>query len=174
MYPILLLGIIGAGGRFSGANPAYTSAELKHHLQITDARFLITDIQLAQKVSTTLGKSRIPESSVFLLSDTDDLHPPFTRTVSELLDHDERDWVDIATVEEAKSTTAVLLSTSGTTGLPKAAMISHYSLVTLNRLLNDTKQKPYEVSYLSISRWRSQKRGTLSAPSSPKIVSSRL
>lgn len=154
MYTMLFLGIIGAGGRFTGSNPGYTHSELRHHMQSTRARFLITEYELLP-VFAQVGEYGVPASRVFVL-DTDSNRLPTSRfvpkfscsSIQELLNHGERDWVRFSSQEEAKNTTAALLSTSGTTGLPKAAMISHHSLVMQNIMLEDGKEKPYKVSRL--------------------------
>lgn len=63
-----------------------------------------------------------------------------------LQEHGETDWHAFDDEIEAKSTMAALMSTSGTTGLPKAAALSHFSLVAQNLMSYDSKHKPYEVS----------------------------
>lgn len=66
-----------------------------------------------------------------------------------LLDHDEEDWIAFDDEETAKSTVAAMLTTSGTTGLPKAAEISHHALVAQSQLINmDTEHKPYQIRRL--------------------------
>ena len=148
---MLFLGIIGAGGRFTGSNPGYTHSELRHHMQSTRARFLITEYELLPLVAQ-VGEYGVSASKVFAL-DTDSRRlprphnvPKFScSSIQELLSHGERDWVRFSSEEEAKNTTAALLSTSGTTGLPKAAMISHHSFVMQSIMLEDSKEKPYKV-----------------------------
>lgn len=146
MYTMLFLGIIGAGGRFTGSNPGYTQSELRHHLQSTRARFVVTEYELLP-VLVQVGECGVPASNVFAL----ETHSHFAtglyycNSIRELLIHGERDWVRFSSEEEAKNTTAALLSTSGTTGLPKAAMISHHSFVTQSIMLEDSKEKPYKV-----------------------------
>lgn len=152
MYTMLFLGIIGAGGRFTGSNPGYTQSELRHHMQSTRARFLITEYEFIPVVAQVREYGG-PAFKVFAL-DTDFHSLPTFHTVprfscssvQELLNHGERDWVRFSSEEEAKHTTAALLSTSGTTGLPKAAMISHHSFVTQSIMLEDGMEKPYKVN----------------------------
>lgn len=120
-------------------------------MQSTRARFLITEYELLPLVAQ-VGEYGVSASKVFAL-DTDSRRLPKPGTVpkfpcssiQELLNHGERDWVRFSSEEEAKNTTAALLSTSGTTGLPKAAMISHHSFVMQSIMLEDSKEKPYKV-----------------------------
>lgn len=145
MYTMLFLGIIGAGGRFTGSNPGYTHLELRHHIQSTRARFLITEYELLPVVAQ-VGEYGVPACNVFALETKSHyVTKSYCNSVQELLNHGERDWVRFSSEEEAKNTTAALLSTSGTTGLPKAAMISHHSFVMQSIMLEDGKEKPYKV-----------------------------
>lgn len=46
----------------------------------------------------------------------------------------------------SRDTIATLMSTSGTTGMPKMAAKSHQSIVMENLAIEDNSHKPYEVS----------------------------
>lgn len=148
MYTMLFLGIVGAGGRFTGSNPAYTPTELSHHIQNTKTRFIITEAELLPKIAPAAEVSGISVSNIFLFDAPKQDSPFPCNPVQELLRHGEADWVTFTDEDEAKDTTAALLSTSGTTGLPKAAMISHYSCVVENVILEDSPRKPYRVCIL--------------------------
>lgn len=149
---MLFLGIIGAGGRFTGSNPGYTQSELRHHMQSTRARFLVTEYEFLPVVAQ-VREYGVPAFKVFALDTHFHSLPKFhtvkrfsCSSIQDLLNHGECDWVRFSSEEEAKNTTAALLSTSGTTGLPKAAMISHHSFVTQSIMLEDGKNKPYKVN----------------------------
>lgn len=57
-----------------------------------------------------------------------------------------RHWQVFDDALTSSSTTAALLSTSGTTGLPKMAARSHSSWITENQAIEDKCAKPYRVS----------------------------
>jgi len=63
----------------------------------------------------------------------------------ELLTHGEEDWLRFDDLKTAQETTAARLFSSGTTGLPKAVVISHYNLVAENELVFEISAKPYRV-----------------------------
>ncbi|KAK4696726.1 hypothetical protein P7C71_g1233, partial [Lecanoromycetidae sp. Uapishka_2] len=74
--------------------------------------------------------------------------PQHHTSIKDLLEYGEADWICFQDEEEAKNTAAALLSTSGTTGLPKAAIISHYSCVMQNVMIQDSEHKTYKISRL--------------------------
>ena len=146
MYPMFFLAIAGAGGVFTGSNPAYTASELNRHLHMTKSRFLLSEPGLLSKIGTAVEVNALPASRIFSFDKTAKQSSLHYHSWQELLKHGEADWLTFSTPGEAKNTTVALLSTSGTSGLPKAAMISQHSMVMQNVMLDDLKQKPYEVS----------------------------
>ena len=63
------------------------------------------------------------------------------------MEHGEADWMTFEEAKQAKSTIAILSFTSGTTGFPKAAMVSHSYAINQLRILKH-QDPPYEVSRL--------------------------
>ncbi|KAL8830426.1 MAG: hypothetical protein Q9170_005740 [Blastenia crenularia] len=144
-YPIVMLAIIGAGGRFTGSNPSYTSFELNHHIRVSHAKFLVAE---PPTLATTLQSAKdceIPESKVFTFETKDQAVVPGQRSWTDLLKHGEADWLTFDKPGQAKSIISTLAFTSGTTGFPKAAMIPHlYAISQLNALEN--QKPPHEVT----------------------------
>ncbi|KAL8698837.1 MAG: hypothetical protein Q9201_006351 [Fulgogasparrea decipioides] len=146
-YPVLLLAIVGAGGRFTGSNPAYTSLELNHHIRVSQAKFVIAEPPMLATTLQSAHDCQIPASRVFTFETKDQTAVPDQRSWTSLLEHGEADWVIFSDPKQAKSTIATLSFTSGTTGFPKAAMIPHlYAINQLHTLKN--QKTPYEVSRL--------------------------
>ncbi|KAF7189031.1 Phenylacetyl-CoA ligase epaB [Pseudocercospora fuligena] len=138
-YPILVQGIVAAGGVFVGTNPSYTAYELEHAIKTSKARYMIAEPDLLdapKKVARQLG---LTDDRILLLSDDANSQHATWRS---LLRHGEQDWVRFNDLETAKNTTAFLMFSSGTTGLPKAAQLSHYNLVAEHTLVHENPHHP--------------------------------
>ena len=145
---MLFLGIIGAAGIFAGTNPAYTPHELVHHIRTSKTKFLITEPEMLDNILVAASDCSIPKENIFIFNVLGQAIPPGFRSWQELLQHREQDWVRFDSEDESKSTTSARLYSSGTSGLPKAAMISHYNLVAQHTLVHEINEraKDYEVS----------------------------
>ncbi|THW73602.1 acetyl-CoA synthetase-like protein [Aureobasidium pullulans] len=147
-YPILVQAIIGAGGVFVGTNPAYTPTELRHALETSLAKFIITEPELLQNIKQPAVALGIPGERIFLTNHENTDAQSAMRPWRTLLEHGQKDWSQFDDEEKSKTTNAMLLFSSGTTGLPKATQISHYNLVAQHILVHENPQHPerYPVS----------------------------
>lgn len=141
------MGIIGAGGCWTGSNPSYGPYELNHHVRTAKVKFLISEPHLLITVRSTAKECDIPDSRVFAFDAVD--HGPFDglRSWEDLLQHGESHWVTFEDPKKARTTISALTFTSGTTGLPKAAMIPHHFTVAQVHNIR-SPVTPYEVSRL--------------------------
>jgi long-subunit acyl-CoA synthetase (AMP-forming) len=144
-YPLVQLGVIGSGGCFIGSNPTQTILELKHLFTISQPKILIIEPELAENVLPAAEECGIPSSNIFIFNTRGQAVPDGFHSWETLLKNGQSDWIKFNDEKSAKSTTAVLLSTSGTSGLPKVAAMSHYALVAANIQAYNSKYKPYEV-----------------------------
>jgi acyl-CoA synthetase (AMP-forming)/AMP-acid ligase II len=147
-YPILVLGIIGCGGVFTGTNPSYTAHELKHTIQASNARIVIAEPDLLNTITAAAKDSNLSTSRILALDISNQFYPQDLQSWRTLLDHGEQDWLSFDDEFISKNTTAMLLFSSGTTGLPKPAMLSHYNLVAQHTLVFEHKPRPYDLSRL--------------------------
>jgi long-subunit acyl-CoA synthetase (AMP-forming) len=141
-YNVLSLGIIGAGAIFTGVNPAYSPHELTHHINMVAAKVIIVEPPMLDKTLVAAELCGIPKSNIFVF----DIHEGFVheslQSWSILLQHGESDFVKCNTPD---TTVAAYHTTSGTSGLPKAAMIPHsYFIVQAKRRIES--HVDYEVS----------------------------
>jgi acyl-CoA synthetase (AMP-forming)/AMP-acid ligase II len=147
-YILLALGIIGTGGIFAGTNPAYTPLELTHHLKTTATKFIISEPELLPQIKTSAQSLGIPDSRIVVFHPLSSQQCPAGMTsYTSLLEHGESDWVRFGNSEQSKTTTACRFTSSGTTGLPKACINTHFNLVAQHELnyRPEYYRKPYEV-----------------------------
>ncbi|KAK0630282.1 adenylate-forming enzyme AfeA [Bombardia bombarda] len=161
LYGALVFAIMGAGGIACGSNPAYQVFELNHVVETAAPRFIITAERTAGLVLQVCEKRGMSADSVFVFGTTHPLRQEktpqtyvsevvggaSTQPLTNLLRYGESDWQKLRSKAEMKNTIACYYSTSGTTGLPKLAQLSHYALIAQREVLHN--DVPYEVIRLS-------------------------
>ncbi|KAF9616763.1 hypothetical protein IFM89_032316 [Coptis chinensis] len=118
-YPIIALGIMAAGGVFSGANPQAHASEIKKQVEDSDAKLIVTSGSIYEKVKDlevpviVLGEERIEK----------------TISWNDLLDA--ADHAGTAAINETvdQNDICALPFSSGTTGTSKGVMLTHKNLV---------------------------------------------
>ena len=117
-YAIAFHAVAMLGGINTPVNPLYTEQEVAHQLKDAGARFLVT-------VPSFLEKARGPRTAdieeFFVFGETADATP-----FSSLLDSDGA-FPDVEI--NPREDLVALPYSSGTTGLPKGVMLTHYNLV---------------------------------------------
>jgi len=118
-YAVIFNAVASLGGINTTVNPLYTAGELANQLKDCGARFLITVPPFLDKAKEAAAKTRVEDVYVFGTADG-------ARPFSELLDAPPSPpSVRINPREDV----VVLPYSSGTTGLPKGVMLTHYNLV---------------------------------------------
>jgi len=152
LYSPITLGIIGAGGCWTGTNPAYTTSELTHHFRTSKTKLIITEPEHLPRVLAAARLCNISDTRIFALapSEAHELHAD-SRDWTTLLEHGESDWIRFNDAQRSRVTAVGLFSTSGTTGLPKMAARTHLSFVAESVAIQEHQAKPYTVSLIELT-----------------------
>jgi 4-coumarate--CoA ligase len=132
---MLFLAGVGAGGVFSGTNPAYRVAEMRHHIRTAEVNFFIVEPELLDVVLEGAKAEGIPNDRIFIFNVRGQAVPEGFRSWEWLLQQGEEDWLRITDLETLKTTDIARLTTSGTTGLPKTACQSHYNATSFHTMM---------------------------------------
>jgi long-chain acyl-CoA synthetase len=151
-FIISYFGALKAGAKVTPVSPVYTSKEVRHQLDDSDARTVICEDMLYANVERSgakLDNIIISNLGDFLplLKRTfakkmiskayQGLKPPTPEEIKRLGLHVFKEFIDGATGQaptirfDSKKDIAALPYTGGTTGLPKAAMLTHYNMVAI-------------------------------------------
>ncbi|CAG8706688.1 10325_t:CDS:10 [Dentiscutata erythropus] len=125
-YPTVLLGTIAAGGKVTTVNPNYKTTELSYQLIDSGASVLIVHPEVLEIAMEALIDVKTPTFRVLLFGDKEIKGYKPYRSI--LIGNREIEPV-YYTPEEAKSTTAYLIYSSGTTGKQKGIERTHTNVV---------------------------------------------
>jgi long-chain acyl-CoA synthetase len=111
-------GVLKAGLVLVPVNPLLTAFELNYHLVDSEARVVVTHATFADVVGEATAD--LPDVATFVVGDATGGHRPFV----DLCAAEDRGMLHPTNADD----TAILLYTSGTTGRPKGAQLTHFQI----------------------------------------------
>lgn len=128
-YPTALWAALRLGAVPSCANPIYTASELVHQLKLSQSRYILTHPAFIKSAMEAASQVGIPNSNIFLVEKGQNL--PFAN-IPDLIKLGETS-PEIEPLKlapgESKRKVALLNFSSGTSGLPKGVLITHYNVI---------------------------------------------
>jgi 4-coumarate--CoA ligase len=113
-------------------------------------KFIVVEPELLPAVldAITITPGLIDRSNIFIFNTRGQISPAGFRSWDWLLQHGEEDWIQFDDLERSKNTEVARLSTSGTTGLPKIAVQSHYNATSWYTMASEIKIPQWEIRNL--------------------------
>lgn len=133
-FPCIFMGIVMAGGIFTGASPLFGPRELAHQLKDSGSKFFIVHkpgLATALEAADTAGLAR---SHIYVFDGVEkpDVYEQlngakhWTELLADATETEQFEWFE---PRNPKETTCCLNYSSGTTGSPKGVEITHFSYV---------------------------------------------
>ena len=128
-YAIVFFGVSAAGGVNTAVNPTYTASELRRQLKDSGATYLVTIPSFLDRAREAVAGTAVNE--IVVIGEAEG-----ATSLASLMSEEDPPDISIDPVEDL----VALPYSSGTTGLPKGVMLTHYNLVANLSQVNAVEQ----------------------------------
>ncbi|KAI8904530.1 hypothetical protein DFJ77DRAFT_515358 [Powellomyces hirtus] len=164
-YPAVCWGTLAAGGVVMGLNPNFTKEEIELRLRACPAKCILVAVDLLDKVLAVAEKIGFPKDRIVLMPDVDgnrSSSPTAAAETQRFLSHFSLFVEDVEPVlftlkgSASRDHSAFIIFSSGTTGIPKAAQLTHYNYTSMiSRMAADRANLLFsqDAPYLVLPFW---------------------
>ncbi|KAL7020467.1 hypothetical protein ACKWTF_011548 [Chironomus riparius] len=129
-FPIVALGGSEAELTVTTINPIYTSEEISRQLISSNAKLLFGDVSMSSIFKHAISKAKRNIKIVYVTNSPAESIPADGIRLSELIETRGLDLMSLPETERDIDAVSFLPYSSGTTGLNKGVMLSHWNIVT--------------------------------------------